>query len=262
MVKKIKRRVYSLIRDDDVNNLAASVVDGVIIFLILINVALIITDTFRGLPASVHRVFHYVELTSVVIFTVEYLLRVWISDLSHPAKTRWRSLLRYALSPSAIIDLLSILPFYLPFIFPIDMRVLRLLRIMKVNRYTDAFSTVGNVVRRKSAQLMSSVIVMLIMMIISSVLMYNIESGAQPEVFKNAFSGLWWAIATLTTVGYGDIYPITILGKLLGAIIALLGVGLVAVPTGIISAGFVEQTTDNKPRDDKQYCPHCGKKIN
>ena len=97
-------------------------------------------------------------------------------------------------------------------------------------------------------------------MIVASVLMYNIESKAQPEVFDNAFSALWWSVATLTTVGYGDIYPITAMGKVLSAVIALLGIGLVAVPTGIISSGFME-TIDHQEDDEKEYCPYCGKKL-
>jgi voltage-gated potassium channel len=168
----------------------------------------------------------------------------------------------------AIVDLLAILPFYLPFIIPIDLRVLRairlfrLLRLLKVNRYTNALSDVGNVLKRKATQLLSSMFVVLILMVIASILMYSIENEAQPAIFENAFSGLWWSIATLTTVGYGDIYPVTIAGKILGAVIALLGIGLVAVPTGIISAGFMEDITQaNKDNEHINFCPYCGNKI-
>lgn len=166
----------------------------------------------------------------------------------------------------AVIDLLAILPFYLPFIFPIDLRVLRtirvirLFRLFKVNRYTNSLSIIAKVFKSKASQLISSVFVVGLLMIISSVLMYSIENPVQPEVFKNAFSGLWWAVATFTTVGYGDIYPITGAGKILSAIIAMLGIGLVAVPTGIISAGFIENISDGR-EEEKHYCPYCGKKI-
>jgi voltage-gated potassium channel len=176
---------------------------------------------------------------------------------------------KYVFSFMAIIDLLAILPFYLPFVITVDLRVLRmvrllrLIRLLKVNRYSSALVIVGNVLKKKSAQLISSMFVVLILLVISSVLMYNIEYEAQPGVFDNAFTGFWWAVATLTTIGYGDIYPVTVAGKLLGIFISFLGIGLMAVPIGIISAGFVESVVHEKGNDEekKHYCPYCGKKI-
>lgn len=163
---------------------------------------------------------------------------------------------------------MAILPFYLPMFFLIDLRVLRMLRIIrlfrvfKINRYTNALSSIAKVFRNKQHELLSSIFVVLLLMIVASVLMYSIENSAQPDVFKNAFDALWWALATLTTVGYGDIYPITVLGKILSAIIAILGIGLVAVPAGIISAGFMEEIQEEKNKmDDIKYCPYCGKKL-
>jgi len=146
-----------------------------------------------------------------------------------------------------------------------------------MNRYTTAFSSVGNVLKRKSAQLVSSMLVLFILIVMASILMYAIENEDQPENFKNAFSGLWWAISTLTTVGYGDIYPITNFGQALGALIAMFGIALVAIPTGIISAGFMEESqkaqkeidsrqeeienSEKKIKDEICYCPYCGKNI-
>jgi len=232
-------------------------------------VLLVILDTFNGISEDIRRIFYYVEVVSVIAFTVEYLLRLWTANYLFPASTTAKARLKYALSFMAIIDLLAIMPFYLPFIFPIDLRVLRmvrllrLLRLLKVNRYTSALATVGSVLKRKAAQLLSSMLVVIILMIMASILMYSIEYEAQPAVFENAFSGLWWAIATLTTVGYGDIYPITTFGKVLGAVIALLGIGLVAVPAGIISAGFIEDISREKEavKEAKHYCPFCGKNL-
>ncbi len=269
MYKKVQSAVYNLIRDDDENDLISTIFDSVIIFLIIINVLLVILDTFRGLPDGVQRAFRIIETVSVVIFSVEYLLRLWTAPLMYPQERPAKARLKYAFSFMALVDLLAILPFYLPFIIPVDLRVLRMirllriLRILKVNRYTNALSTVGNVIKSRAAQLISSMLVVLVLMVMASVLMYNVESEAQPDVFQNAFSGLWWAVATLTTVGYGDIYPITVLGKLLSAVIALLGIGLVAVPTGIISAGFIENitTTEQGAEDKKRFCPYCGKRL-
>lgn len=195
-------------------------------------------------------------------------MRVWTSDLLYSNCSPLNSRFKYVFSFMALIDLFAILPFYIPFIIPIDLRILRMIRIVrlfrvfKVNRYTRALSTIGNVFKNKKSQLLSSVFVVVLLMIVASVLMYNVENEAQPEAFSNAFSALWWAVATLTTVGYGDIYPVTVLGKILSGIIAVLGIGLVAVPTGIISAGFIEVLDDESKCDtSKKYCPYCGNKI-
>ena len=265
-MERTKHSVFKIISVDDEGYLPSRIFDISIMALIAINVLLVILDTFSGFPMWLVSIFGYIETASVVIFTVEYSLRVWTADCIHSGYTKTRARMKYMISFMAIVDLLAILPFYLPFIMPIDLRVLRmvrllrLLRILKVNRYTSALASVGSVIKRKGTQLISSMFVVGVLMIMASVLMYNIECEAQPEAFQDAFSGLWWAIATLTTVGYGDVYPITVLGKLLGAIIALLGIGLVAVPTGIISAGFVEQIEHSK-EDDKNFCPYCGKKL-
>lgn len=264
----IKNRIYDVIRDDDENDLISNIFDGVIITLIIINVISVIADTFN-LPLIVQQILYYIEIFSVIVFTIEYILRVWTSDLIHPELPKYKARIKYIFSFMALIDLFAILPFYLPFIFPIDLRVLRmlriirLLRIFKVSRYTTALTTIANVFKAKKTQLLSSIFVCVLLMIIAAVLMYNIENEAQPEAFDNAFDALWWAVATLTTVGYGDIYPITVLGKLLSAVIALLGIGLVAVPTGIISAGFTEQISKNREesKDEKAFCPYCGHKL-
>lgn len=271
MYQKIKKGIYELIRDDDKNNLASNIFDGVIISLIIINVLFVVLETF-SLPAWFLKIATVVEIVSVIIFTVEYLLRLWTADLKYTDKGKIRSRIRYSFSFMAIVDLLAILPFYVPFVFKIDLRVLRafrlfrLFRIFKFGRYMVALKLIGGVFKRKAHQLVSSMIVIFVLMIIASVLMYTVEHEAQPEVFENAFSGLWWAVATFTTVGYGDIFPITVGGKVFAAVIALLGIGLVAVPTGIISAGFIELTDkEEKPQEEKtqekQYCPYCGHKY-
>lgn len=270
LLHRIKNRIFNTIRDDDENDLASNIFDGVIIALIVINVSIVIAQTF-DLPQKVLHIFDIVEVISVIVFSIEYLLRFWTSDLMYSSLSPVRARIKYFFTFMAIIDLLAILPFYLPFLIKTDLRVLRILRIIrlfrvfKFNRYTNALSAIGEVFQRKKSQLLSSVFVVVLLMVIASVLMYNVESEAQPEAFSNAFSSLWWAVATLTTVGYGDVYPITALGKILSAIIALLGIGLVAVPTGIISAGFTELIDKEKDeateKDEISYCPYCGKKI-
>lgn len=270
-MKKIKQRLFEIIEKTNDDDKASKIFDICIIVLILVNVVLVIVDTFN-VPPKVSKYFNFIETVSVIIFTAEYICRLYTADLLYPDLTPLKARLKYIFTFMAIIDLLAILPFYLPFVIPIDLRVLRmlrivrLLRIFKISRYTSALSTIGNVFKQKKEQLLSSTFVVLILMIIASVLMYNIESEAQPDAFGNAFEALWWAVATLTTVGYGDIFPVTTLGKILSAIIALLGIGLVAIPSGIISAGFMESIDKNKSKkneeDDKKcFCPYCGKKI-
>ena len=121
------------------------------------------------------------------------------------------------------------------------LRIIRIFRLFRINSYYDSLNVIGEVIAGKKQQLMSSVFIILMLMLGSSLCMYSLEHEAQPEVFQNAFSGIWWAASTLLTVGYGDIYPVTTLGKMFGIFITFLGVGMVAIPTGIISAGFVDQ---------------------
>ena len=266
----MKERLFEIITSPNEPSKASRIFDIFIICLIILNVITVIADTFK-LSEWLSNILWWVEVVSVVIFTAEYLLRIYTADLMYPELTPFRARLKYMRSFMAVIDLLAILPFYIPYIIPIDLRVLRmlriirLLRIFKINRYTTALSTIANVFKRKKHELLSSIAVVSMLMIIAAVLMYNIENKAQPEAFENAFAALWWAVATLTTVGYGDIYPVTVLGKILSVVIALLGIGLVAVPTGIISSGFVESMEEKNKKqeehDEKCFCPYCGKKL-
>ncbi len=277
MYKKIKQRTHEILEVAGPNDIASRVVDIILMCLILINVVLIIADTFE-LPPSAVKIGRVVETVSVVVFTVEYLLRLWVAELSYPELPPFRARLRYIRSFAALIDLISLLPSFIGFMSANFMvlrmlRVLRLLRAFKLSRYTHALRDIGEVFRKKAGQLISSTLVVSFLMVISSVLMYDAEHEAQPEVFDNALSGLWWAIATVTTVGYGDIYPVTAIGRVMSSVIALLGIGFVAVPTGIITAGFSEQITQMRAEeekaskasdtsgDEKKYCPYCGHKL-
>jgi voltage-gated potassium channel len=265
-MKKLKLLIYNVIRDDDENDLLSTVIDSIIVFFILTNVLIIILDTFDNIRPYIEKYYLYIERVSLIIFTLEYFLRIWTSVYIYPELQPRQARIKYIFSIKALIDLVSLLPFYF-LLININIQILRLLRlvrifsILKMNRYSKAISTVGQVIKNKAPQLLSSFFVVILLIIFSSVLMYFIEHDAQPGVFDNAFSGLWWAIATLTTVGYGDIYPITIFGKILGTFIAMLGIGLVAIPTGIISAGFIEQMNNTNKHEDKNYCPYCGKKL-
>jgi len=267
ILSDIRKKVYCIVYNHHSNNKWGAVFDSFIILLVIINMLIIIAETFSGLPGWTFTDLSYLEVFIVIVFTIEYLLRLWTCIYIYPDMPHAMARIKYIFSPMAVIDLMSFLPFYLTLISPLDLtilrmlRVLRLLRILKINRYITALGSIGAVLRKKHHQLVSSMIVVLIMMVMASILMYSIENIAQPDKFINAFSGLWWAISTVTTVGYGDIYPITIPGKIIGSVIALLGIGLVAVPTGIISSGFIEVVKENDNEEKKHFCPYCGKKI-
>ena len=265
-----KKRTFEIMEKSEKGDILSTIFDYFIVILISLNVVSVFIETFE-LPLFYANILRKFEIFSIIIFTIEYILRLWTSTLLYPDKNSFVARVKYIFSLMAIIDLLSILPFYLPFFFNVDLRVLRalrlvrLLRIFKANRYTHAIQKVLFVIKNKSTELISSIFVIFILMLISSVLMYSVESPVQPEVFKNGFSGLWWAVATFTTVGYGDIYPITSIGRFLSAIIALLGIGLVAVPTGIVTSGFMEANSEeddeNSQQDEKHFCPYCGKNL-
>ena len=186
------------------------------------------------------------EVTTA-FFGVDYVLRLLTAECLYPNVGKGRAMGKYVISGAGLIDLLSFLPAYLPVMFPGGatafrmFRVARILRRFRINRYYDSLNVISQVLVRKRQQLLSSFFIILVLMMASSLCLYSVEHDAQPEVFRNAFSGIWWSASTLLTIGYGDIYPITTLGKTFGILIAFLGVGMVAIPTGIISAGFVEQ---------------------
>ena len=241
----IRRQVFDIIQPDDGTSLLSRIFDWMITGLILASVIIVFAATFN-LPKGVLRALLLIEGVASVVFTVEYALRILTADFLYPESGTIKARIKYVFSPMALVDLVAILPFWLPMLLPGTMlglralRLVRLLRIFKLNRYFDAIKSLGEVIVLKKRELLGSLFFVSILMLISSLLMYSAEHEAQPEVFRNAFSGLWWAVATLTTVGYGDIYPVTALGRLLGAFIAFSGLAAVAIPTGIISSGLME----------------------
>ncbi len=248
-MEKLRKRVFQIIQIGNTSDVPNRIFDIVIAVTILLNLFIIFFETF-DVSAAYIPVLNNIELVTVLIFTVEYILRLWTADYAYPnEKNGWLAALRYMTSLFGIIDLLSFLPFYLPIFFPSGLvafrilRVIRIFRLFRINAYYDAFNVITDVIKEKRNQILSSVFIIFMLLMASSLIMYNLEHEAQPDVFRNAFSGMWWAVSALLTVGYGDIYPITFVGKFVGIILAFLGVGLVAIPTGIISAGFVEQYT-------------------
>lgn len=265
--------VFRVIQPDSTGYWPSQLFDWTISALILLSVASVFIVTL-DLSADVRHVLVGFEAVASITFTVEYALRIWTAPELDPGRSPLHARLRYVVSGMAIIDLLAILPFWLPMMLPGSMlgmrafRLVRLLRIFKLNRYFDALTMVGCVVRDKRRELVGSIFFVAILMLVSSLFVYAVEHDAQPEAFRNAFSGLWWAVATLTTVGYGDIYPVTAVGRILGAVIALLGIGMVAIPTSILSSGFLEYMAKKREASKAaggnqapKLCPHCGKPI-
>lgn len=250
-MKNIKREIFKIISIGNKEDRFSRFFDIFIVVCIFLNLAALIMGTYDELE-PIKPLIDVVEWVTIVIFTIEYILRLGTAEMLYPDKTKFKAVLTFVFSFYGIIDFLSFFPFYLPFVFPIGavafrfFRVIRIFRLFRVNSQYDAFNVIVEVLNEKKKQLLSSIVMISIMMVSASLCMYSLEHDAQPEQFKNAFSGIWWSMSTLLTVGYGDIYPITTWGKVFAILIAFLGVGMVAIPTGIISAGFVEQYTKIK----------------
>lgn len=238
----MKKKVFNIIQIGDKSNPLSRLFDIFIAVVICANILVTFLQTFDELT-FLFPAFHIIEVITILIFCVEYILRIWTADYLYPGKSEFRSRLRFLISFDGIIDLLTILPFFFlsgMVIFRM-LRVARIFHLFRLNARYDSFNVITTVLYEKRNQIISSVFIVLILMLASSLCMYSVEHDSQPEVFRNAFSGIWWSMSTLLTVGYGDIYPITTLGRIMAICIAYLGVGAVAIPTGIISAGFVEQ---------------------
>lgn len=236
--------------------------DFINVLAIVLNLTASILYTFDSIQTQLGPVLLWTERITIAFFAIDYILRLLTARVLYENEknmTEGRALRKYIFSFMGIIDLLSFLPYYLPFFFPAGtvafrmIRIVRIFRLFRINAYYDSLHVITEVLYSKRSQLTSSVLIILILMTGSSLCMYSLEHAAQPDVFQNAFSGIWWAASTLLTVGYGDIYPVTTLGKVFGIFISFLGVGMVAIPTGIISAGFVDQYSRLKRRNEYGY---------
>jgi len=246
MVKRIKERLYEILEIAAVGDIPSKLFDIFIMTLITLNVIAVILATVERFNLQYQYYFRIFEIFSVTIFTIEYLLRLWTCTINENYGNPVTGRMRYMLTPFALIDLLAILPFYLPMIIPLDLRFIRavrlfsLFRLFKMGRYSKAVFILKKVLKEKKEELVLVIFVVFLLLIIFSSLMYFIEKEAQPEAFSSIPEAMWWGIITLTTVGYGDVYPITPLGKILGALIAFLGIGMFALPAGILGSGLVE----------------------
>lgn len=242
MEMSLKEKIFNIIQIGDKSNRISRLFDIFITVTIVSNIMVTFLLTFQQLK-NLFPLFKGIEYVTVIIFCAEYILRIWTAELLYPGMRKVKARLKFLVSFDGIVDLLTIVPvFFLSgFVIFRMLRVARIFHLFRLNAKYDSFNVITTVLYEKRNQIISSVFIVLILMLASSLCMYSVEHDAQPDVFRNAFSGIWWSMSTLLTVGYGDIYPITTLGRVMAICIAYLGVGAVAIPTGIISAGFVEQ---------------------
>lgn len=262
---KIKNRLYNILITEEIDDPLEKRFNWFITGLIFLSVISVILETEESLFTRFSAFFLGFEVFTVIVFTIEYFLRLWVCTIDPRYSSPVMGRIKYAFTPMALIDLFAILPFYIPKA-GLDLRVLRavrltrLFRLLKLGHYSQSLRTLGKVLKSKREELLVTLFAGVILLIISSSLMYYIERDAQPDKFNSILSSMWWGVATLTTIGYGDIIPITALGKLVGSFISILGIGLFVLPAGILASGFSAELQNNVKKPE--ICPHCGKEIN
>jgi voltage-gated potassium channel len=266
MYHATKGKVHTLLHPELGHTKWDRFINVFIIILILLNVIAVILETVPSIHRPYKEHFEIFDAISVAIFTVEYVLRVWSSNHDPQFSHSIRGRIRYMLTPGALIDLLAVAPFYFYSVVTIDLRMLRILRLLRFLRlfrltsYMKATQLVINVFKATKNQLLLALVLALFLIMISSSLVYFAEHLAQPDKFTSIPATVWWSVTTLTTVGYGDMIPITTSGKIFTSFILMAGVALFALPAGIITAGFLEEI--HKGKNNKTFnCPHCGEPI-
>ncbi len=260
----VRKRTWEIVQPAHSDDKLSWCVDIGILALIFLNVIAVVAGSVDSFQEKWGLYLDWFETLSVIVFTVEYVARLWsctvVAEYRQPVLGR----IRLALRPMTLIDLLAILPFYLPFL-GLDLRsirairLLRILRIAKLNRYYSSFVLMRRVAYSKKEELILTSALLSVLLVLSATIMYFCENRVQPDKFSSIPATMWWSVATLTTVGYGDIYPITVAGKICAGIMSILGIGLFALPAGILGAGFVEEI--QKPNKVPKTCPHCGREI-
>ena len=241
----LRRIVYDTLEAGRTDTRLEKFADLSLMALIALNVVAVIMESVPAYHETYGDEFYAFEVFSVIVFTIEYFLRVWSTPehkavkYQHPVYGR----IRYMLTPMALLDLIVILPFYLSFFFVLDLRVLRVLRLFRVfrlSRYSSAMVLLSQVLREEAANISAALFVLMMLIILAASVTFLAEQDVQPEAFGSIPAALWWAIITMTTIGYGDVVPMTTVGKVCGALIGIVSVGMVALPAGILASGFNE----------------------
>lgn len=268
-MKNILVRCHEILWTTRANDLVGQIFARALVCLIVLNVLAVVFESMEEVAHPFKGALYGFEVFSVVVFSVEYALRVWSCTVEPNYARPILGRIRFMLSPLALVDLIAILPFYLPLAYTVDLRIMRslrlvrLLRMLKLARYSESLRLLGRVLKRAKDEIAVTVFVIGLLVLVCSSIMYFAEKDAQPDRFSSIPAAMWWAVVTLTTVGYGDVYPVTTIGKMLAALLAFLGIGMFALPTGIISSGFMEEVrlSRDKQSREQQVCPHCGKEI-
>lgn len=245
-INTMREKVAQCLDAGESDDIIVRAVDVFLIILIGLNVIAIILESEAGFHKQYETLLYRFEVFSIVVFTAEYILRVWscVASRKQYAHNPVRGRLRYMLTPMALVDLVAIVPFYLAFFIPIDLRflrVLRLLRVFKLTRYSRAMHVLLSVLKEEASSLAAAFSILFVLLILAASGIYLIEHDVQPDSFGSIMSSMWWAMATLTTVGYGDVTPITTGGRFFGGCITLIGMGMVALPAGILASAFSDQ---------------------
>lgn len=252
-MQTLKSEIYKIVCLADEKGSLSWYFDMTIIVMIVLNIVAIVLDSVPEIHAEYADFFYQFEVFSVVIFSIEYLARIYSITENEKFSNPFFGRLKFAFTPFAIIDLLAILPFFLVFFLP-DLRVLRmfrafrLIRILKIFRFMHAVTIIDDVLSKRKDELLVSFMFILMIMFLSSSVMYYCEHPVQPTKFSSIPETLWWGVMTLTTVGYGDVYPISPLGKFFGSIISIVCIALFALPAGILASGFTEELRNRKKK--------------
>lgn len=263
----LKRKVFYVIELQPHNYMPSKIFRFLIVSLIIINVIAVVLETDKQIYGMYQKYFEIIDYISVIVFSFEYFLRIWTCTLYKSLNHRNYSQsitgrLKFAITPYMLIDLMAFLPFFIPYIIGFitvsHLRFIKVFRILKLLRYSRSLKFFIRVIKSKIHDLLVVLELIFICLVIISILMFYIEHTAQPHKFGSILDGMWWGMVTLTTVGYGDIYPITPIGKMLSGFISMLGICVFALPTAIIVSGFSEEL---RKKQMPWVCPHCDKEI-
>lgn len=253
---QLRRFVYDNLHNDDYKSKVSTCVNYLLIALIIGNVAAVLLESVNEFYQLYKPYFDIFENLSIMIFSGEYLLRLWSIVEKNPQEAAWKQRIRWVKSGGAIIDLMAILPAYLNFFVHLDLRflrVLRLFRLLKLTRYFVSLQILLRVIQREKGSFQAVIFILVIMIVMTASAIYVVENKAQPEAFSSIPQAMWWAVVTLTTVGYGDVTPVTNLGRILGAFITILGVGLAALPAGILASGLANELNQRNQRLEQEF---------
>lgn len=248
----VRKRAFQVLDEAYPGDKLSLGIDYLLQFLILGNVFAVLLGSVEDIRDDILLSLHYFEMLSVIIFTIEYSVRVWACVEDERYQQPFRGRLRYIFSPLALIDLIAIVPFYFVFLNN-DLRLLRMIRLLKIMRYSHGLRSIALAIYSRRHELITTLFIFLVALVFVSFGMYFAEKEAQPEAFSSIPASMWWGIVTLTTLGYGDVVPITTLGKLIGAMSALVGIGMYALPSGILVSGFLEQLEIHRQKKISQH---------